>query len=180
MAISAPMATINMRSRTTDYTAMARVAQKWLQLKKYWYYRFQSYCIRLQIKFRIRWSTLISDKPFFHVLSAHCMSWAVFRRTDCILYLYFIVNYVTMPPMSPWKWSIIYILTGESFRLHHINNTWKSQLSPLCGNLTACHTWNVYFTSFFKSFHVYCCMILKMNRMFPVFKQCQHIFRQVC
>jgi hypothetical protein len=32
------------------------------------------------------------------------MSWAVFRRTDCILYLYFIVNYVTMPPMSPWKW----------------------------------------------------------------------------
>jgi hypothetical protein len=30
----APMATINMRSRTTDYTAMARVAQKWLQLKK--------------------------------------------------------------------------------------------------------------------------------------------------
>jgi hypothetical protein len=34
MAISAPMATINMRSRTTDYTAMARVAQKWLQLKK--------------------------------------------------------------------------------------------------------------------------------------------------
>ena len=37
MAISAPMATINMRSRTTDYTAMpmARVAQKWLQLKKY-------------------------------------------------------------------------------------------------------------------------------------------------
>jgi hypothetical protein len=45
---------------------MARVAQKWLQLKKYWYYRFQSYCIRFQIKFRIRWSTLIiSDKPFF-------------------------------------------------------------------------------------------------------------------
>jgi len=35
MAISAPLATINMRSRTTDYTAMARVAQKWLQLKKY-------------------------------------------------------------------------------------------------------------------------------------------------
>jgi len=35
MTISAPMATINMRSRTTDYTAMARVAQKWLQLKKY-------------------------------------------------------------------------------------------------------------------------------------------------
>jgi hypothetical protein len=66
MTISAPMATINMRSRTTDYTAMARVAQKWLQLKKYWYYRFQSYCIRFQIKFRIRWSTLIiSDKPFF-------------------------------------------------------------------------------------------------------------------
>jgi hypothetical protein len=65
MAISAPMATINMRSRTTDYTAMARVAQKWLQLKKYWYYRFQSYCIRLQIKFRIGWSTLISDKPLF-------------------------------------------------------------------------------------------------------------------
>ena len=61
MAISAPMVTINMRSRTTVYTAMARVAQKWLQLKKYWYYRFQSYCIRLQIKFRIRWSTLISD-----------------------------------------------------------------------------------------------------------------------
>ena len=65
MAISAPMATINMRSRTNDYTAMARVAQKWLQLKKYWHYRFQSYCIRLQIKFRIRWSALISDKPFF-------------------------------------------------------------------------------------------------------------------
>jgi len=35
MTISAPMATINMRSRTIDYTAMARVAQKWLQLKKY-------------------------------------------------------------------------------------------------------------------------------------------------
>ena len=34
MAISAPMATINMRSRTTHYTAMARVAQKWLQFKK--------------------------------------------------------------------------------------------------------------------------------------------------
>jgi hypothetical protein len=34
MAICAPMATINMRSRTTDYTSMARVAQKWLQLKK--------------------------------------------------------------------------------------------------------------------------------------------------
>ena len=33
MAISAPMATINMSSRTTDYTAMACVAQKWLQLK---------------------------------------------------------------------------------------------------------------------------------------------------
>jgi len=35
MAISASMATLNMRSRTTDYTDMARVAQKWLQLKKY-------------------------------------------------------------------------------------------------------------------------------------------------
>ena len=35
MAISAPMATINMRSRTTDYTAMARVAHNWLQLKQY-------------------------------------------------------------------------------------------------------------------------------------------------
>jgi hypothetical protein len=35
MAISAPMATKNMRSRTTAYTAMAGVAQKWLQLKKY-------------------------------------------------------------------------------------------------------------------------------------------------
>ena len=72
MAISAPMATINMSSRTTDYTAIARVAQKWLQLKQYWHYRFQSYCIRLQIKFRIRWSTstLISNKSFFHVQSA--------------------------------------------------------------------------------------------------------------
>ena len=69
MAISAPMATINMRSRTTDYTAMARVAQKWLQLKKYWYYRFQSYCIRLQIKFRIRCSEYLIS-PFFHILSA--------------------------------------------------------------------------------------------------------------
>jgi len=28
MTISAPMATINMRARTTDYTDMARVAQK--------------------------------------------------------------------------------------------------------------------------------------------------------
>jgi hypothetical protein len=65
MAISPPMATINMRSRTTDYTAMARVAQKWLQLKKYWYYRFQSYCMRLQIKFRIRWSTLISIQKYY-------------------------------------------------------------------------------------------------------------------
>ena len=34
MAIPASMATINMRSRTTDYTVMATVAQKWLQLKK--------------------------------------------------------------------------------------------------------------------------------------------------
>ena len=33
MAMSAPMATIDMRSRMTDYTAMARVAQNWLQLK---------------------------------------------------------------------------------------------------------------------------------------------------
>ena len=86
MVISAPMATINMRSRTTDYTAMACVAQKWLHLKKYWYYRFQSYCIRLQIKFRIRLSTLIYDKPFLswvHIVCPECTheSWAVFRRT---------------------------------------------------------------------------------------------------
>jgi len=55
MAISV----LNMHSRTTDYTDMARVAHKWLQLKKYWYYRLQSYCIRLQIEFRIRWYILI-------------------------------------------------------------------------------------------------------------------------
>ena len=65
MAISALMATINTRSRTTDNTAMARVAQKWLQLKKYWYYRFQSYCIQ----------------AFFSCPECTHESCAVFRRT---------------------------------------------------------------------------------------------------
>jgi hypothetical protein len=83
MAISAPMATINMRSRTTDYTAMACVAEKWLQLKKYWYYRFKSYCIRLQIKFRIRLSTLIYDNPFCHECTLYVLS-ALMNPERCL------------------------------------------------------------------------------------------------